>query len=103
MPRALSAIDLPGVPATTRRYLYVLDTEPGRSGPVHGASESAVFPPARAPSRAIVASAASSKYIAYRLSVLGSFAVHAAVCANAARARSVAPSPANMRPSYRYA
>src|SRR4030088_2913460 len=43
-PLAVSAPVLPGVPATTRRYLYVLAMEPGRSGPVHGASESAVLP-----------------------------------------------------------
>src|SRR5947209_15903659 len=63
-PAAARATVLPGVPATTSRYLYVLATEPGRSGPVHGESESAVFPAGCATSSATVASCASSRYIA---------------------------------------
>src|SRR5947209_7166158 len=102
-PLGVSATVLPGVPATTSRYLYVLVTEPGRSGPVHGASESAVLPLGCTASSATVASCASSRYMSWRESVLGSFDVQADVCANAARAFSVSPAFANMRPSYRYA
>src|SRR6202163_1545784 len=40
-PLAASVIFAPAAPVTTSRYLNVLAIEPGRSAPVHGASESA--------------------------------------------------------------
>src|SRR5476651_1400646 len=64
-PDARSVTLVPGAPDTTRRYFRVLAIEPGKSAPVHGASDTAVFAAAPgAMSKATVASWDSSKYIA---------------------------------------
>src|SRR5579871_1398737 len=60
-PLARSAMRAPAAPPIASRYFRVLSTEPGRSGPVQGASASDVLrlvrPAATAPS------SASSKYM----------------------------------------
>ena len=96
-PLAASATFAPGAPVTTRRYLNVLAIEPGRSAPVHGASESAARLP-RATSSATVPSCACSAYHSLRGSFGAICSAAPAARANAARALSRLPAAISVRP-----
>ena len=87
------------LPATIKRYLTVLGMLPGRSAPVHGASDTAM-PEPESPSAAI-ASCPSSRYMSWRSSCSGNFVAAATVASYCARARTASPAAAAVRPAYR--
>src|SRR5476649_1546591 len=102
-PFAVKATRLPAGPLTASRYLIVLAIEPGKSGPVHGASDRPVAPCASLISSATVASCDCSRYMTRRESLVGMCSAAASAAVNSRRARVRSPRVTADRPPYKCA